>query len=162
MIGAILVNRRIGMRRLRLVGARPKPHRASVNAIGAQARHTGMVGERADLLMAGLARNAVAKDQGMSRPGPPLPVLVGPAEQDDRERARRRRQMSRAGIRADEEVGPLEQGGRLRDCQARPSSRAAGRAARGPERADASSIPPTTTTRQPLSRNARSRPSTTP
>ncbi len=106
------------MRRLRPVGARPQPHRAPVDAIGAQTRHAGMVGERADLLMAGLAGNAVAENEGMPRPGPPLPGLVGPAEQNDREGARRGRQVRRAGIRADEEVGPLEQSGRLGDRQA--------------------------------------------
>ena len=58
---AIASQRRV--RRLRPVGARPPPHRASVDAIGAQARHAGMVGERADLLVAGLAGNAVAEDR---------------------------------------------------------------------------------------------------
>ena len=95
-----------------------QPHRAPVDAVGAQTRHAGMVGERADLLVAGLAGNAVAEDERMPRPGPPLPGLIGSAEEDDRERSRRGRQVRRAGVRADEEVGPLEQRGRLRDRQA--------------------------------------------
>ena len=89
----------------------------------------------------------------MPRPGPPLPGLVGPAEQDDRERARRGRQVGRAGIGPDEEVGPLEQRGRLGDRQAARSSRGAGREARARSRAAGLRLPPTTTTRQPLSRN---------
>ena len=67
----------------------------------------------------------------MSRPGPPLPGLVGPAEQDDREGAGRGRQVRRSGIRADEEVGPLQECGRLRRRSGCRSSRAAGRGARG-------------------------------
>ncbi len=103
------------MRRLSLVSPRPKQHRASVNPIGAQARHTGMIGKRADLLMARLARNTVTQHEGMSRPRAPLPGLVGAAEQDHGKGSGRGRQVGRAGIRADKEVGALEQGGRLRD-----------------------------------------------
>ena len=77
-----------------------------------------MVGERADFLVAGLAWDTMAEDQRVSRPGTPLPVLIGSAEEDDRERARRCRQVRRAGIGADEEVGPFEQGGGLGDRQA--------------------------------------------
>ena len=67
-----------------------------------------MAGKRADLLMTRLARDTMAKNQGMARPGAPLPVLVGSAEEDDRECSRRGREVRRSGVRADEEVGPLE------------------------------------------------------
>ena len=50
----------------------------------------------------------MADGEGMSRPGPPLSRLVGPAEEDDRQGAGGGRQVSWAGIRADEEVGPLQ------------------------------------------------------
>src|SRR5262245_32747210 len=69
-----------------------------------------MVGERAGFLVAGLAGDAMADDQGMPRPRTPLSWLIGPAEEYDRERAGGRREMSGAGIRADEEVGPFQEG----------------------------------------------------
>ena len=93
-------------------------------------------------------RTRERRDQGRHWPRP-----VGAAEEDDRGDPRAGRQVRRAGIGADEQVGPLEEGGRLRARSADRSSRGGWRAARAPRRPSASSGPPTTTTRQPSSRN---------
>ena len=61
-----------------------------------------MAGERADLLMGqGWQGTRWRMVSAVPRPGPPLPGLVGPAEEDDRERAGGGRQVGRPGI-----VGP--------------------------------------------------------
>ena len=103
--------------------------------------------------MAGLARDAAAEDQRVPRPGPPLPRLVRAAEEDDRERPGRGRQVRRAGVGADEQVGPLQQGGRLGDRQAaRPVAEAVVRLEVASERAR-SRRPRPPRSRQPSSRN---------
>ena len=103
------------MRRLGLMEAGPIAPGRAEDAIGFEGRHARMVGQRADLLVAGLAGNAVAQDQGVSGPGPPLLWLVGSAEENHRQRAGRRRQVGRPGIGADEQVGPFQQGRGLSD-----------------------------------------------
>src|ERR1700677_505825 len=73
------------MRRLRLVRSRAEPQRPAVYPFGTQARHTRMVGEWAHFLVAGLTRHTLAEDKRMPRPRPPLPRLVCPTEEDDRQ-----------------------------------------------------------------------------
>ena len=97
--------------------AGPPPHRASVNAVGVELRHAGMIGKRAHFLVTGLAGDAVPNHQRMPRPGAPLPRLVGSTEKDHRKRSRGGRQVSRAGVCADEEIGSLQERGRLCDRQ---------------------------------------------
>ena len=103
------------MRRLGLMEAGPTAPGRAEDAIGLEIRHAGMVVQRADLLVAGLTGNAVAQDQGVSGPGPPLFWLVGSAEENHRQRAGRRGQVGRPGIGADEQVGPFQQGRGLSD-----------------------------------------------
>ena len=105
------------MRRLRLMEAGPTAPGRTEDAIGFESRHAGMVGQRADLLVAGLAGNAVAQDQRVSGPGSPLLWLVGSAEENHRQCAGRRGQVGRPGIGADEQVGPFQQGRGLSDRQ---------------------------------------------
>ena len=119
-----------------------------------------MVGQRADLLVAGLAGNPVAQDEGMTRPGTPLPWLVGAAEEDDGERAGRGGQVRRSGVGADEQVGSLQEGGGLRDGH-RPGPVAESFVGSSPLDSGMSSDPPTTTTRHPSSRKRSIRFSTT-
>src|SRR5208337_2076348 len=72
------------MRRLGLMETGPTAPGRAEDAIGFEIRHAGMVVQRADLLVAGLTGNAVAQDQGVSGPGPPLLWLVGSAEENHR------------------------------------------------------------------------------
>ena len=103
------------MRRLGLMEAGPTAPGRAEDAVGFEGRHAGMIGQRADLLVAGLAGNAVAQDHRVSGPGPPLLRLVGSAEENHRQRAGRRGQVGRPGIGADEQVGPFQQGRGLSD-----------------------------------------------
>ena len=93
-------------------------------------------------------RTSERRDQGRHWPG-----LVRAAEEDDRGRPGRGRQVGRARVGADEQVGPLEEGGRLGDRQ--PPGPVAEAVVRRQELAATAGrpAPPTTTTRQPSSRN---------
>ena len=73
------------MRRLGLMEAGPTAPGRAEDAIGFEIRHAGMVGQRADLLAAGLAGNAVAQNHRVPAPGPPLLWLVGSAEENHRQ-----------------------------------------------------------------------------
>ena len=141
------------MRRLGVMDTGPPPPGCAVDAVGVQAGHAGVVGQRTELLVAGLAGDAMAKNQGVTGPGPPLAGLVGAAEKDHRERSRRGGEMSRAGIRTDEQVGSFQKRRGLRDAQPARSSREAARDREAPRPREDLPGPPTTMTRQPSWRN---------
>ena len=89
-----------------------------------QPRHAGMAFERTHLLVTWVARNPMPHHQRMPRPRPPLPRLIRPAEQDHRERARRRRRSAAGPESRGEEISPLRgtRSSAPRSCS--PSSRA--------------------------------------
>ena len=122
------------MRRLLAMETGPPTAGGSVDAVGVEPGHAGVIDQWAGLVVARSARDLVAQHQSPTRPGPPLPRAVGAAEEDHRRGRGRRRKVGRAGVGAEEQVGPLQEPRRSRSRRGVPSSRGAGRGPRSPRR----------------------------